>query len=258
MKNKYFYSLLCVALFGVYYFFSHFFASKQDNTLIIGVMSGWSPFASINNKGMLEGFDIDIAEKIGVMTNKKIIIKDLGSLSSLFIALEQGVIDAAFSGLDITAKRKENYEVVFYGDIGKLTHICIVSNEHGPVNEDDLYHKEYRVGIESGSSLEVSLDQYSSIKKVYFTSIADMLLQLNEKRIDCFVIDPIQYYRLNNEVKSLLSFQVPLHESAIIEGIGILIKKDNMTIKNIIENAIKKMLENNDVEVFAHKWYLKN
>ena len=52
--------------------------NKNDElTLIMGTMSGWPPYVTINEKGEYEGFDIDVAREIARRLNKKLSIKDM-------------------------------------------------------------------------------------------------------------------------------------------------------------------------------------
>src|ERR1700687_6135739 len=71
----------------------------HTNELIVGTAAGYAPFASINPQGDLEGFDIDIAHAVADRMSKNLVIKDLGSMASLFTALDQGTIDVIIWGL---------------------------------------------------------------------------------------------------------------------------------------------------------------
>ena len=107
----------------------------NKNDINIGVMSGWYPYCDYNKNNNLEGFDIDIIKEIEKIINKKIIIKDLGSLSSLFLALKSKKIDAVFSALDITNERKKNYNMIRYtGPDNK--NICLVFRIKDNLSED--------------------------------------------------------------------------------------------------------------------------
>jgi polar amino acid transport system substrate-binding protein len=259
MKKIYLYFGVIAFLVTILFLYSFIFKGEKgnNNILKIGMMNGWPPFMNINKFGEMEGFDVDVANLIKERGNCEVVIKDLGCLSSLFIGLEQGSVDLILSGLDITKNRKENYDVVFYGDIGKLSSVCVITSKNGPKNEDDLKNKLFRVGVESGSSLEKTLNQYKNIKRVDFTSITDMVLQLRENRIDCFIIDPTQCNRLKEKISDLEFFKMPLHESILVDGIGILMKKNNIKIKEKIENIIIEALADKSLEKISKKWNLE-
>ncbi len=58
--------------------------AKTDDTLIVGMMSGWAPFMTITAKGTYEGFDVDVAQELAQRMGKKLVIQDLGSLHDSF------------------------------------------------------------------------------------------------------------------------------------------------------------------------------
>jgi ABC-type amino acid transport substrate-binding protein len=212
----------------------------------------------INEKGIMEGFDVDIVKEIEKITKEEIIIKDLGSLSSLFIALGQGSVDAIFSGLDVTQKRKNAYNYVLYGgEETKITQCIVISSLNGPKNEDDLKKNNYKIALEAGTSWEATLDQYSSLERIYTTSIADMVLQLEQNRIDCFVLESTQANRLIKKIKNLNYFTIDLDPSVQIDGIGIFINKNNTQLKNNFEQAIEELKNNHTMNLILQKWQLK-
>ena len=257
MKTKNIIIIISILLISIFLLHTFLFQKSAEKPLLIGMMNGWAPYMNLNNQGEMEGFDIDVTHEIEKKINKKIIIKDLGSLSSLFIALEQGTVDAIFSGLDITQKRKDYYDFVLYaGEQTKMTECCIVTSKNGPHNENDLKNNKYTIGIEAATSWESTLDKYSLINKLHLTSISDMVLQLNQNKVDCIIIDPIQCNRLKKIMPSLDYFTIDIDDSLKIDGIGIFIKKNNTHIKNILEIAINKLTEENIIKDLVEKWNL--
>lgn len=257
MKNK---SIIIIITSLIIVIIScYFFFCKKSNqiSLTVGMMNGWAPFMNINNKGNMEGFDVDVVKEIEKIINQKIIIKDLGSLSSLFIALEQESVVAIFSGLDVTAKRKTAYDYVLYGsNETKINECCVIINNKGPNNELDLINNHYKIGLEAATSWESTLNKYPLIQKVYSNSISDMLLQLEQNKIDCFIIDPMQCHRLKKNMPYLKYFVIDIDESIKIDGIGIFIKKHNNPIKNLFSNAIDALIKNGQIDTLIQKWNL--
>jgi ABC-type amino acid transport substrate-binding protein len=60
---------------------------KPTETLTVGTTSGYAPYVSLDSQGQYEGFDIDFAKLVAERLNKKLVIKDLGSMPSLMIGL---------------------------------------------------------------------------------------------------------------------------------------------------------------------------
>ncbi len=95
---------------------------NENDVLIVGTAAGYAPWVSINEYGNYEGFDIDVMQEVAKKLHKKLVIKDLGSMTSLFMALEQDSIDAIIWGMSITQDRLQKIAMVRYqGDT--LVHI---------------------------------------------------------------------------------------------------------------------------------------
>src|SRR5438552_12919514 len=87
---------------------------RSTNELIVGTAAGYAPFVSINPHGDYEGFDIDVANAVAKQMGKKLVLKDLGSMTSLFTALNQGSIDVIIWGLSITQDRLQKVAMIHY------------------------------------------------------------------------------------------------------------------------------------------------
>jgi ABC-type amino acid transport substrate-binding protein len=246
-----------VFILGFFLFYSLYFKKNTQTSLVVGMMNGWAPFMTINSHGEMEGFDVDVVKAIEKVINQPIIIKDLGSLSSLFIALEQGTVDAIFSGLDVTEKRKKEYDFVIYeSDKTRFNKYCCVTSSHGPHNEFDLKNKLYIVGVESGLSWEATLDQYVLLDRKYMSSVTDMVLQLEQDKIDCFVLEQTQCNRLKKAIPDLDYFVLDMDPSLSIDGIGIFMKKNNIKLKNNLQHAIDILFRDNKIDPIVKKWNL--
>lgn len=251
------YPLIIISLAIIIYLLLHLFYFKQSKKkpLVIGMMNGYAPFMTINKYGIMEGFDVDISKEIEKKINQEIIIKDLGSLASLFIALEQETVDAILSGLDVTEKRKKDYDFVLYeNDATKFNTYCCITTKNGPQNENDLKNNPYIIGIEPALSWEATLNKYILLKKTYINSISDMIIQLQQNKIDCFIIEPTQCKRIKKIIPDLDYFSVDMDPSITIDGVGIFIKKHNTVLKNILQDAINLLYEDKTIENTTKKW----
>ena len=89
-------------------------AARGGNEFIVGTAAQYAPWVSINEQGEYEGFDIDVAQALAKTMGKTLVIKDLGSMASLFMALEQGSIDVIMWGMSITKERLQRVNMVRY------------------------------------------------------------------------------------------------------------------------------------------------
>lgn len=226
----------------------------NQDTILIGMMGGWPPYMSINNQGNIEGFDVDVVRELAKVTNKKIEIQDLGSLGTLFMALEKGKVDAIMSGLDITEKRKKMYDVILYRQ-EKLEHLVVIS--HSELVVDNLKNRSsLQVGIESGTSWENALDWYGLPNRISLSSIPDLVLQLQKKKLDAIIVDEIQYRRIASLINDFFVLKIFIPQSFVIDGVGIIIKKENAELKAILQQGVKTLYDTGVIKNLEKKWGL--
>lgn len=156
--------LLCLSIISIGCFYLFFPSQAKNKPIIIGMMSGWAPFMVVNDQGNFEGFDVDVAQEIGKRLGKKVEIKDIGSLASLLLSLEQGAIDFAMSGLGITESRQKRLCMIPYTG-QNIAYFVLLFNKkipEGVKTIDDLQSLSSSiVCVEPGSNEERCLDQFS-------------------------------------------------------------------------------------------------
>ena len=76
--KKYSIAIIAVAILVVI-FVKHFQANEKPSqeTLTIGVQSGYPPFEFMDTTGKIVGFDVEIAEIIAEKLQKTLVIKDM-------------------------------------------------------------------------------------------------------------------------------------------------------------------------------------
>ena len=115
--KKYIIAIFAVAILGTI-FVKHFQATEKPSqeTLIIGLQSGYPPFEFMDTTGKIVGFDVEIAEIIAEKLQKTLVIKDM-EFEGEILSLKQGKIDLIISGMNITPSRlKEILMVPYHGE----------------------------------------------------------------------------------------------------------------------------------------------
>ena len=182
MKNAIkivFVAAICAALSFVFFRFNGRQAQRAD-TLVVGMMSGWAPFMTINADGQYEGFDVDVAKELAQCLGKTLVIEDLGSLAPTFIALDQGKLDVVMSGLDITTARLEKLAMVRYAgqDVTNFSLLFWNQIPQGMSSIKDVGRCAATVCVEPGSSLEKFLDSCPDIIQKSLSKTEEMVLDI--------------------------------------------------------------------------------
>ncbi len=256
---------MIIAIFGVLVLVAIGFVvarstKQEENTLTVGMMSGWAPFMSINNNGEYEGFDVDCAQELAQRMNKKLVIKDMGAVASCFIALEQRKVDLVLSGLDITQARLDSVAMVRYtGEDEKVFSLVFWDEIPSAIQsmEDFRQLPDAVVCVESGSAQQAFLDQYSFITKKCMNGVIDIILDLRFGKSIAAILEPRIARRFAVQNPQLKMIDVPLPKECIVYGSGIAIKKDNTAMIDAIANTIASMKADGFLTALEVRWQLE-
>lgn len=227
-----------------------------DN-FIVGTAAAYAPFVSINEKGDYEGFDIDVAQSLAQNMNKKLVIKDLGSMAPLFMALEQGTVDAIMWGLSITNERLKKVTMVRYQGETTVSYPLIFWQTipaHVKSIED---MKGLTVCVEPTSSQDAVLSNYPSIDKKPTEKVDDALLNIRYGKTDAAFVEPAIAKKFKTKYPQIKVIDVPLAKKDQVQGVGIAIKKENRQLSNKLEQAVRNLQSSGIIKCYEEKWGLE-
>ncbi|PKN03192.1 hypothetical protein CVU75_03495, partial [Candidatus Dependentiae bacterium HGW-Dependentiae-1] len=200
--------------------------------LLVGVMSGYVPFATVDQEGNLEGFDIDVAKKIASRLGRTLVFKDM-SLAALLVALQQGSIDLLLSGLSITKSRAAAMAMIHYQGEG-ISAFPLLFWKQIPADIKTMQDLQMRVTtsvcIEPGSSQEeFIMGKYPALSLKRLSSMSEIVMDLKYGKSLAAMVDPDILPLLQKQVPELAVLWVPLQEYRI-PGNGIALKRSNKTL----------------------------
>ncbi|MBY0528937.1 MAG: ABC transporter substrate-binding protein [Rhabdochlamydiaceae bacterium] len=233
---------------------------SEKPTLNVGTTSGYAPFVSLNAQGEYEGFDIDVAELLAKELNRKLVIKDLGSMPSLFIGLKQGKIDVAIWAISITPERLKQMNMIPYQGNGESTFPLLFWKqipEEMTSLEDLERSKKYTISVEVGSYQEQVLRAYPSIPRVDADKITDALLNLKFKKVTAIAIEPAILPNLLKQNPELRVLNCPLPKELQEQGNGIALTKENTGLTAEIQRAIENLRAQGKLQELEKKWGLQ-
>ncbi|MFA6066370.1 MAG: transporter substrate-binding domain-containing protein [Candidatus Babeliaceae bacterium] len=238
---------------GMYLFFTRVSQPNPKNILTIGVASGYAPFISINTHNEYEGFDIDVAHALAQKMGKKLELLDLGSMTALFMALNQGSIDAIMWGLSITQERLKRVAMVRYqGELVTSYPLLFWGAIPGAIKSiEDM--KGLTVCVEPGSSQEAVLAKYY-INVLPTERIDDALLNIQYGKAAAAFVEPAIAKKFKNKYPEIVTLDVPLAPEDQVEGIGIAILPENKDVINQVERAIVALQQDGTLKKYEEKW----
>lgn len=226
----------------------------QEDTFVVGTVVNYAPFVSINAQGEYEGFDVDVAKSIAQKLGKKLVLKDLGSMAPLFIALEQGSIDTIIWALSITKARLEKVAMIRYQGENVNAYPLIFWKEipAGINSINDM--KGMTICVEPASSQDAVLRTYRDIEILQTERVDDALLNIQYGKADAALVEPEIAAKFKNKYKEIQLLDVPLNEEFQVMGMGIAIKKENTLLIEQVQAAVDALQKEGVIKLLEQKW----
>jgi len=236
-------------------------AAPARPVLRVGMMSGWAPFMSVDGAGEAEGFDVDVAREIARRMGCEPEIVDLGSLPALLLALNQGTIDMAMSGLDSTPERQKTFEMVRYTGEDMRT-LALVFWKEVPVGVATVADLQKIPGaviaVESGSSQEVFANTLQGLAKKPLACVTDMFLDVQYGRSTAMLLEPRIARRYQKQKPELVSIMVPLPAQFQVAGCGIALRKQDARLASQLEQVVGQMRQDGTLKRLEQQWQLED
>ena len=230
--------------------------TNDKNSLTVGIAAGYAPWISINQQGDYEGFDIDVIKETAATMNATLILKDLGSMSSLLIALDQGSIDAIIWGMSITQQRLQKFAMVHYqGE--KLTSYPLLFWQQIPTGIQDFNDMAgMTVCVEPSSAQHSVIAKYPNILQLPTESIDLGLLNIQYGKAVAVFVEPAIAKKFKAKFPEIQTLDIGLNADDQVHGVGIMIKKENVELIKTIETAINQLKENGFIAQAQSRWGL--
>lgn len=227
---------------------------SNNPPLIVGTASGYAPFVSINADGQYEGFDIDVAKALAQQLNRPLEIRDLGSMSPLFLALEQNQIDMIIWGLSITSERLQRVAMVHYwGD--NTTSFPLIFWEKIPAQVKTIHDMQnFTVCVEPASVQDAVLSEYPFINRKFTEKVDDALLNIQYGKADAALVEPAIARKFQLKHPQLKILDLPLTVDQQIQGLGIAIKQTNQQLISQVQQAVKNLTDQGKIAQLARQW----
>lgn len=225
--------------------------SSTAETPIIRVATAPSfpPFTFIAPDGTLEGFDIDLMNAIGEVSNFTVQFENENSIDQVIRSLYSNTVDAAIYGLTITPERSQ--VVSFsrpYFKSGLSIATQAISTDITSV--DTLQGK--RVGVTSSSTGEAKARTIPGAKIETFQTASAALENLDHGKVDAVINDaPVTAYTINQGMVTGVKIVGGLLTE---EFYGIATPKHSSHLETI-NAGLSTVLKNGQYQKIYRKWF---
>lgn len=254
MNKTLLFFITAITCIGTYWLTRNPIQSDTTTTLVIGTVGDYAPWVSVNEQGEYEGFDIDVARALANQLGKKLEIKDLGSMTSLFVALEQGSIDAIIWGLSITQERLEKVAMIRYqGDT--ITSYPLLFWQSIPASVQSITDMNgMTICVEPASSQESVLRKYPNVIIKPIDRVDDALLNIQYGKADAALVEQAIAHKFKRIYPEICILNVPLAPEDQVYGVGITIKQDNTSLIRLVEKAVTALIQNGTIAEYEKTW----
>jgi len=225
--------------------------AAEEQVYKIGTDAAYPPFEK-QEGGKIVGFDVDIINAIAEEAGIKIDLFHAG-WDPLFDGIDKGNIDAGISAITITEDRKKLYD--FSDPYFEATQLIMVPKDSDVASLVDL--EGMKIGVQSATTGHIAVQEafgktYEGIKGYEDTpSAVDDLIA---GRVDAVVADNAVLQEYLKVLKND-NFKLVKDPAFEIEYYGMMVKKGNKELLNILNDGLKKIKENGKYDEIFQNYF---
>jgi polar amino acid transport system substrate-binding protein len=222
---------------------------REQETLVFGTDPGFAPFEFYNEKGVLEGFDIDIATAIAKKAGYKAEFVPV-AWAGIIPALETKKIDAIIGGMSITEERKKRVNFV---DSYFSSGLSIVVNYNTDTIEtlEDLVGKTIAVKI--GTEAKDLADSIPDANVLVFDTNDVVYESVISGKSDAMISDtPVNdyYVKVQGQGKLKTAFVYSADDNY-----GIAVRKEDSKLLDSLNKALTDIRKDGEYKKISEKWF---
>lgn len=225
-------------------------SAMEKDSLIAATESTYPPYEFRNDKGELDGFDIELTNIIGEKLNKKIEWVDM-PFDSLIPALMTNKADLVAAGLSATDERKKRvnfsapYEISFSAFITKA--------ENPPKSVGDMAGKT--VAAQIGTVQETYARSLGTVEVKTYQKFDDCVREVVLGRVDATLMDiPVakEYVQAKDFAGKVV---IAFNQQITGADKAIAIPKNDPELTEAVSKVIDDMEKSGELEALRSKWF---
>jgi lysine/arginine/ornithine transport system substrate-binding protein len=246
-----FFSLILLTIPG-------YVVAKDWKVIRFGVDPSYPPFESKAPDGSLAGFDIDLGNAICAKLNAKCVWVEL-DFDGMIPALQARKIDAILSDMSVTPKRLQ--QIDFTSKISDApTRMVAKAGSNLLPTAESLKGKS--IGVEQGTIQETYARTYfepNGVKVVSYQNQDQVYADLKSGRLDASLQDGIQAavgFLKTAEGKGFEFAGPEIKDEKILGAAAAIgVRKSDVDLKNLINQALADLLKDGGYEALAKKYF---
>ena len=219
---------------------------EENGKLVIGTTADYPPFEFhkiIDGEDQIVGFDIEIAKLIAEELDVDLEIVDM-KFDGLLAALVTDDIDMVIAGMVADEKRAKtvDFSIPYY----QGQHRMVIRAEDKDIYKEpeDLVGKN--VGAQKATTQEeVVLDKYSESDYVGLSKITDLVLELQNNKVDAILlVEPVAKAYVDQNDDLFMAEMIIAQE----DGVSVAINKGNEDFLEVIDELLQELIDDGTLE----------
>ncbi|MCP4115161.1 MAG: basic amino acid ABC transporter substrate-binding protein [Desulfobacteraceae bacterium] len=217
---------------------------KDAGVMTVGVSPDYPPFESIDDKGNIIGFDIDLARAVAAELGVEAKFVNMG-FDSIITAVKSGQVNVGISSFSINEERKASID--FSTPYLVSSQVVLVQKDSPLKTAEDLAGKHVAAAIGTTGA-----EAAKSIKDIELKIVDDnnlSVMMLSNGSADAVVID----VAIAKEYQKKLGFDI-MEKPLQLEETACVIMKGNEDLTQEINKAIEKIKADGSFDTIKAKW----
>lgn len=222
--------------------------ASEKKVIVMGTNAEFEPFEYRVEGNKVEGFDVEIAEKVAEKLGAELVIEDV-TFEGLLPLLESGKIDFIAAGFTYKEERAKSAD--FSDTYFNAKQTIIVKEDNNDINEiADLDGKI--IGCQMGTTgMDIAEEDIDARDVIAFDKGVSAVIDLQNGKLDAVILDNEPATRLvaaNSGLKLLdLAFEP--------EEYVIAVKKGDTELLNAINEVIEELKESGEYDQLVAKYF---
>ena len=243
-------SIFCVGFLGC----GQESQEPKNPKLVIAIDGTFVPMSFLNDQGELDGFEVDLIKEV---------VKNAGfdyelvnvEWGGLFGGLITEKFDLVISSITILEERKNRMAFsIPYLQSGVA--VLVRKDIENVDSLEQLAEIKATVGAQINTTSYYFLQKYEGMKIKTYEKFGHAVIDMANKGNDGVVGDSVQVNYYFNENKELTQNARFLGSRMTSENYGIVLRKENLELKQKIDTSLKGLLKNGTVQKLHGKWNL--
>lgn len=225
---------------------------KKAGVIRVGMCPEYPPFETINDKGDIEGFDVDLANAIGEKLGLKIEFVNT-PYEGLIAGLQNGDFDLIMSGMSPREANAADKTLNITDSYYAVDEI-VMTKDQSIKTKEDLKGKS--VGSHAGSTSEYAVDKLKEdgidLTSKPYNRHSEAFADLQNDNIDAQIVESTWAEQKVKDGDGIQILEEPVYS---VDMAGIM-PKNGASFKEAYNNALKEIKDSGEFDKLLEKWAL--